>query len=201
MLRAARYWDGCGSRLGAGSYPKDLKSIPQAAAIAPSRTSPYYRHWPLRSDARLPADQAHVMKPREEGRFMRKQIALLSVVGFFGLLAAANAQSLSALPPSAAFDGTYRFVSSAKVNEMYTSMNGGMLPCPDRIPGPLTIAQGEARYTTATGDQLEGTVGPQGELEMRVIGGWRLPANGAAHVRRTNRQHWHGTRPPSRWCL
>ena len=54
-------------------------------------------------------------------------------------------------------------------------MNGGMLPCPDRIPGPLTIAQGEARYTTATGDQLEGTVGPQGELEMRVmeVGGSR----------------------------
>src|SRR5271169_3990082 len=98
---------------------------------------------------------------------MRRQIGLLSVVGFFGLLAAANAQSLSALPPSAAFDGTYRLVSSAKVNEMYTSPNGSMLLCPDRMPGPLTIAQGQARYTTDSGHQLDGTIGPQGELMMR----------------------------------
>jgi hypothetical protein len=41
--------------------------------------------------------------------------------------------------------------------------------CPDRVAGPLTIAQGQARYTTATGRQLEGTVGPQGELTMRII--------------------------------
>jgi hypothetical protein len=106
---------------------------------------------------------------------MRTQIGLLSVVGFFGLLAAADAQSLSALPAGTAFDGTYRFVSSTKVNAMYTSPNGSMLLCPDRIPGPLTIAQGQARYTTASGNRLEGTVGPQGELEMRVmeVGGSR----------------------------
>ena len=52
---------------------------------------------------------------------------------------------------------------------MYTSPNGGMLPCPDRIPGPLTIVQGQARYTTDSGYQLQGPVGPQGELEMRVM--------------------------------
>ena len=106
---------------------------------------------------------------------MRTQIGLLSVVGFFGLLAAADAQSLSALPAGTAFDGTYRFVSSTKVSAMYTLPNGSMLLCPDRIPGPLTIAQGQARYTTDSGHQLEGTVGPQGGLEMRVmeVGGSR----------------------------
>jgi hypothetical protein len=106
---------------------------------------------------------------------MRRQIGLLSIVGFFGLLAAADAQSLSALPAGTAFDGTYRFVSSTKVTQTYTSPNGGMLPCPDRIPGPLTIAQGQAQYTTASGNRLEGTVGQQGELEMRVmeVGGSR----------------------------
>ena len=106
---------------------------------------------------------------------MRRQIGLLSIVGFFGLIAAANAQTLSALTADTVFDGTYRFVSSTKVTEMYTSPNGGMLPCPDRIPGPLTIVQGQARYTTDSGHQLEGTVGPQGELEMRVmeVGGSR----------------------------
>jgi hypothetical protein len=100
---------------------------------------------------------------------MRRQIGLLSIVGFFGLLAAADAQTVSASTAGPAFDGTYRLASSAKVNQMYTSMNGGMLPCPDRIPGPLTIVQGQARYTTATGYQLEGTVGSHGELEMQVM--------------------------------
>jgi hypothetical protein len=41
--------------------------------------------------------------------------------------------------------------------------------CPDRIAGPLTIAQGQVRYTSATGRQLEGMVSPQGELIMRLI--------------------------------
>src|SRR5271169_2225013 len=106
---------------------------------------------------------------------MRRQIGLLSIVGFFGLVAAAGAQSLSALPAGTAFDGSYRFVSSTKVNAMYTSPNGSMLLCPDRIPGPLTIAQSQARYTTDSGHQLEGTVGPRGGLEMRVmeVGGSR----------------------------
>ena len=106
---------------------------------------------------------------------MRRQIGLLSIVGFFGLLAAAEAQTGSALTPSTAFDGTYQVVSSTKVTETYTSPNGGMLPCPDRIPGPLAIVQGQARYTTASGNQLVGTVEPQGQLEMRVmeVGGSR----------------------------
>jgi hypothetical protein len=106
---------------------------------------------------------------------MRKQIGLLSMVGFFGLLAAADAQTTSALTTGAPFDGTYRLVSSAKVNPTYTSGNGGMLPCPDRTPGPLTIVQGQARYNTETGYQLQGTVRSQGELEMGVmaVGGSR----------------------------
>ena len=41
--------------------------------------------------------------------------------------------------------------------------------CPDRRPGPLHVAKGRARYTAATGYRLTGTVGPQGELAMRVI--------------------------------
>ena len=53
---------------------------------------------------------------------------------------------------------------------MYTSPNGSTLLCPDRRPGALTIVQGEARYTTATGHQLDGTVGSQGELALRMVG-------------------------------
>jgi hypothetical protein len=100
---------------------------------------------------------------------MRMQIGLLSIVGFFGLIAAANAQTTSPSTPVTAFDGTYRFISSAKVNPMYTAQNGRMAPCPDRTPGPLTIQNGQARYTAESGHELLGTVGPNGELEMRMI--------------------------------
>jgi hypothetical protein len=98
---------------------------------------------------------------------VRKATGLLWATGFFCLLASANAQT----PPTAAgaFDGTYRFVSSAKVNATYTDRNGRMAPCPNRRPGPLHIANGEARYTNATGYKLRGRVGPQGELAMGLI--------------------------------
>ena len=92
---------------------------------------------------------------------MRRQIGLLSIVGFLGLLATADAQRPSASTAETKFDGTYRLVSSAKVNPMYTSSKGDMAPCPDPTPGPLTIAQGQARYTTQTGHELQGPVGPK----------------------------------------
>ena len=110
----------------------------------------------------------HVTKPREEGRLMRRQMGLLSVVGFFGLLATANAQTLSASTAGPSFDGTYQAVSSAKVNQMYIAQKGNMGVCPDRMPGPLTIVHNQARYTDASGDEVDGTVGPQGELAMRA---------------------------------
>jgi hypothetical protein len=100
---------------------------------------------------------------------MRKQIGLLWIVGFFGLAAAADAQTPSSTG-TAPFDGKYRFVSSARVNETYISRKGVMAQCPGRIPGPLTIAKGRARYTSASGYRLRGTVGPQGELAMQASG-------------------------------
>ena len=100
---------------------------------------------------------------------MRRQIGLLAIVGFFGLLAAAAAQTPSPSTAGAPFDGTYRLVSSARVTKTYVTRGGQMGQCPDRRAGPLTIAAGEARYTSATGRQLEGTVGSQGELTMRLI--------------------------------
>ena len=100
---------------------------------------------------------------------MRTQIGLLSIVGFFGLIAAVDAQTGSASTAGTAFDGTYNFVSSAKVNPMHTALNGRMAPCPDRTPGPLTIQNGHARYTAETGHVLLGTIGPSGELDMRMV--------------------------------
>ena len=99
---------------------------------------------------------------------MQKYIGLVWAVGFCGVLAAANAQTP---PPAAAgspYDGTYRLVSSANVNGTYTSRKGQTAPCPARRAGPFHITNGEARYTTATGLRVRGTVGPQGELALQA---------------------------------
>jgi len=127
---------------------------------------------------------------------MRKSIALVGLVAFFGLLAAADAQT------SSAFDGTYRVVSSTQVNATYTDRNGRTGPCPNRRPGPLHIANGQVRYTNATGYKLRGTVGPQGELAMGLVApsnssnagsqplnlkvSGNIDGSGTAHVRQTS---------------
>jgi hypothetical protein len=105
---------------------------------------------------------------REGEGAMRRQIALLEIVGFFGLVGAAVAQTLSSAP-GASLDGTYRFVSSTRVNHTYVTRGGHMGQCPSRRAGPLTIFGGQAHYTTATGRKLRGRVGPQGELAMRMV--------------------------------
>lgn len=125
---------------------------------------------------------------------MKIRLGLVSIVSFSGLLATANAQAASPSTPGAPFDGTYRLVSSTKVNEMYTSYNGQMGMCPDRRAGPLHVVGNRVHYATVTGYRLEGTVAPQGVLTMRseMVGSSRparlqasgaIDGNGAAHVR------------------
>jgi hypothetical protein len=104
---------------------------------------------------------------------MQKHIGRWWIVGFFGLLAAANAQTAS--PPAAGmqFDGTYRFVSATTLNETYmTTWRTRMGRCGDiQRMGPLTIANGQARYAgfgRVTKEGFEGTVGPQGELTLKL---------------------------------
>lgn len=125
---------------------------------------------------------------------MRIQIGLLATVGLFGLFATANAQGPAPSAAAMGFDGTYRLVSSARVNPTYMSQNGHMGQCPDRRPGPLHIAGGHAHYMTATGYRMGGTVGPQGQLalQMEAAGGARtlaikasggIDGRGSVHVR------------------
>jgi hypothetical protein len=125
---------------------------------------------------------------------MKKHIVLISVFGVLGLIGSANVQAPSAAGLS--FDGTYRVVSSTRVNQMYTSYNGQRAQCPNRKPGPLHIVGGRAHYMTATGYRIGGVVGPQGELTMRSaqIGGSRpfymnatgnIDASGTAHARQS----------------
>ena len=95
-----------------------------------------------------------------------KTASVLWILGLFGSLAAANAQTA---PAPTAFDGTYPPVSWANANAMYTDRTGRTAPCPHRRPGPLHIANGEVRYTTASGYKLRGTVGPQGQLAMGLV--------------------------------
>lgn len=104
---------------------------------------------------------------------MQKHIGLLWTVGFFGVLAAAHAQTVP--PPTATtqFDGTYGFVSATTLNETYmTTWRTLMGRCGDiRRMGPLTIAAGQAQYSgfgRVSKEGFQGTVGPQGELTMKL---------------------------------
>ena len=57
-----------------------------------------------------------------------------------------------------------------------------------RRMGPLTIAYGQARYSgfgRVTKEGFEGTVGPQGELTMRLADAPRLKARSVSRSSRT----------------
>jgi hypothetical protein len=103
---------------------------------------------------------------------------------FFGLLTAATAQTPSSLTAGARFDGTYEFVSSTKLSETYVSpVTSRMAQCPDRIAGPLTIVNGQPRFSISVPGKpadFEGTVGSQGELAMRSV----LPTTGGRPTER-----------------
>jgi len=92
---------------------------------------------------------------------MRTQIGLLSIAGFLGLLAAAEAAS--------PFDGTYQVASASKVSETYITRAGATGMCQDRSPGSLTVVDGVVRYTTQSGDTLAAQVDANGQFEMRHV--------------------------------
>jgi hypothetical protein len=102
---------------------------------------------------------------------MQKHIGRWWIVGLFGLLAAANAQTSSPSVGNTQFDGTYAFVFGAVVNETsYTTgtnrVGRGYYP----KTGSLTNVNGHARYSgpgLVSSAGLEGTVGSHGELTMR----------------------------------
>jgi len=111
-------------------------------------------------------------KDMNMGRQTRaKSFGWLWVVGIFGCSAVVMAQMPPASTAGTQFDGTYTFVSSTKLNETYTTTSGRMGQCPNRRPGPLTIANAQARfrYGRQREFEAEGTVGSQGELVMRLV--------------------------------
>ena len=104
---------------------------------------------------------------------MQKSVGWAWFAGFFGLLAAANAQTPSPPTSGTQFDGTYGFVSAARVNETYTTTRTHRIgQCAENLKvGPLTVVNGQARYSSPgrlTAAGFEGTVGSQGELAMRL---------------------------------
>ncbi|MFL5267454.1 MAG: hypothetical protein ACJ8AH_12820 [Stellaceae bacterium] len=101
---------------------------------------------------------------------MRKRLVWLSVMAFFSALFATIGQMAGPAGAATPFDGTYRLVSAANVNATYTTRKGMTASCPSRRAGLLHIENARARYTTATGYRVRGTVGPQGELAMRASG-------------------------------
>jgi hypothetical protein len=98
---------------------------------------------------------------------MRRSVGWLAG-GFFGLITAAGAQT-AAPTASTPFDGTYAFVSASTVSETYTTATGRMGRCGQlRHVGPLSIANGQARYATGAGNVFDGTVTSGGQLAMRL---------------------------------
>jgi hypothetical protein len=106
-----------------------------------------------------------------EGRHVKKWGGWLCVVGILGFSAAALAQASPASTAGTRFDGTYPFVSAMKLNDTYTTPTGRMGQCPSRRPGPLTVVNGQARfrYGRQREFEIDGTVGSQGELAMRLV--------------------------------
>jgi hypothetical protein len=92
---------------------------------------------------------------------MRKQIGSLAGVAFFGIHATAMAQALGP------FDGNYQVVSSTRVNQTFVQRGGQMGFCPEARPGPLVIAQNRVSYITESGRRLDGTVAPNGQIDIR----------------------------------
>ena len=66
-------------------------------------------------------------------------LSRLVVLAFVASLAAADAQTPPPSTAGAAFDGTYRLVSSARVNQTFMTRKAQVGQCPDRRPGPLTV--------------------------------------------------------------
>jgi hypothetical protein len=138
---------------------------------------------------------------------MTKSIGWLAIGGIFGLVAAAHAQTPAPSIATTAFDGTYTPISSTPEN--YEGLANGdpylkaRFQCRDTRPEPLIIERGQARLSNATTGNFEGTVGPQGELVMRLISlaAWpegvmpgneiilsvRIDRNGTARGRRVSR--------------
>jgi hypothetical protein len=105
---------------------------------------------------------------------MPKGAGWLSLVGFFGLAVAADAQTPLSQTAGSQFDGTYALVSSTKLTQTFTqSQTGRTRPCPDWEVGPLTIVRGQPRFSSASSSavsaEFEGMVGSQGELAMKSV--------------------------------
>ena len=98
---------------------------------------------------------------------------LFCIIAALGLAASAGAQTASSPPPNTQFDGAYAFVSSTRVNETYMHTKTariGKCGKGGRV-GPLSIVNGQARYSSGNDSQdlYQGTVGPQGQLIMRIV--------------------------------
>ena len=98
---------------------------------------------------------------------MYRQITALAILGWCGFHGAAFAQAPSPVTATGRFDGTYQVVSSTRVNQSFVQRGGTIGFCPEATPGPLTIAENRLSYTTASGRRLDGTVGPNGAIEIQ----------------------------------
>jgi hypothetical protein len=100
---------------------------------------------------------------------MQRHIAWLWIVGFFGLVSAANAQTSSPTTANTQYDGAYKLISATSVNETWVSPGTEhTFPCGYQRGGPLAIFDGQARFSNPARD-FQGIVGPHGEFTIRGV--------------------------------
>jgi hypothetical protein len=100
---------------------------------------------------------------------MQRHIAWLWIVGFFGVVAAANAQTSSPTTANTQYDGAYKLISATSVNETWVSPGTEhTFPCGHQTGGPLVIFDGQARFSNPAKD-FQGILGPNGEFTIRGV--------------------------------
>lgn len=109
-----------------------------------------------------------MLRTRESGKHMPSRFLWSWAAVLFAFSTAAYAQTSSSSTPVTKYDGTYALVSLTKLHETYAQLGTNWIRrCPTPKPGSLIIVNGQARYTTSSGKESEGTVGSQGELAMQ----------------------------------
>lgn len=100
---------------------------------------------------------------------MQKHTGWLWLLGLFGLIATADAQTSQRTTIDTKYDGAYKLVSATSVNETWVSPDTAYsFRCGQQTGGPLIILNGQARFSNPARD-FRGIVEPHGEFMIRGV--------------------------------
>ena len=100
---------------------------------------------------------------------MSKAVGLVWVVVFFGLVAGRTRKPHRLRQRERPSTALTRWFPRRKSTKLTRRGTDSWANAHTGNRGRCTLRTVKARYTTATGDKLRGTVGPQGQLAMRIL--------------------------------